>query len=226
MMKSPYEKNYTALGYRMSYHKEQTFSFMKNQVLQFRIEMLEISPVIWRRIQVPVTYNFWDLHVAIQDAMGWKDYHLHHFEIKGKHKQKETHIGIPDFDYISETQEIYPGWEIPVLPYFNDLGVRALYLYDYGDYWQHDVKLEGYIYREKGIKYPVCTGGERACPPEDCGSVSGYHSVIDILADRDHEEHEEMRIWAGEDWHPDHFNPGEVKFDNPFKRWKGAFLEE
>jgi hypothetical protein len=44
-------------------------------VFQFKITLLEITPPIWRRIQVPASYSFWDLHVAIQDAMGWLDYH-------------------------------------------------------------------------------------------------------------------------------------------------------
>lgn len=47
------------------------------RVYQFKVELEEIKPAIWRRIQVPENYNFWELHVAIQDAMGWLDYHLH-----------------------------------------------------------------------------------------------------------------------------------------------------
>jgi hypothetical protein len=30
---------------------------------------------------VPAAYSFWDLHVAIQDAMGWHDVHLHEFRV-------------------------------------------------------------------------------------------------------------------------------------------------
>jgi len=48
-------------------------------VYQFKITLEDAKPPIWRRIQVPETYTFWDLHVAIQDAMGWSDYHLHEF---------------------------------------------------------------------------------------------------------------------------------------------------
>ena len=69
--------------------------------------------------------------VAIQDSMGWSDYHLHHFEIRGKHKRGETHIGIPEIDGLLDLKEVYPGWEIPVFVYFNDMGVEAKYLYDY-----------------------------------------------------------------------------------------------
>ena len=101
-MKSPYEKNFTEQGYRMKYEKPGPLSFLKNQVFQFRVELLEISPPLWRRILVPSDYNFWDLHVAIQDSMGWDDHYLHHFEIRGKGNRKEVHIGIPDFDLISE----------------------------------------------------------------------------------------------------------------------------
>ncbi|HPP37607.1 MAG TPA: plasmid pRiA4b ORF-3 family protein, partial [Thermosynergistes sp.] len=46
-----------------------------NNVYQFKITLRDIKPPIWRRIQVPETYTFWDLHVAIQDAMGWTDSH-------------------------------------------------------------------------------------------------------------------------------------------------------
>ena len=150
---------------------------------------------------------------------------LHHFEIKGKGKHKEVHIGIPDFERYPDLQEVYPGWEIWVLAYFNDLGIEAKYLYDYGDDWNHTVKLEGYIHREKNIKYPICIDGARACPPEDCGGVRGYYNVIETLSDPGHYDYEDMIKWAGKDWDPEKFSPSEVKFENPYKRWKYAFLE-
>lgn len=225
-MSSIYDKNFTDQGYKMKYNKPRGFLFLKNQVFQFKIELQEISPTIWRRILVPSDYNFWDLHVAIQDSMGWLDYHLHYFEIRAKGKSKTVHIGIPDFDRNEDLQEVYPGWEIPVNIYFNDLGVEARYIYDYGDDWIHTVKLEGYLYKEKGVKYPVCIGGERACPPEDCGGADGYKNVLRTLSDPTNEEYEHIRRWAGKDWHPDWFYKDLVKFENPYKRWRGAFLEK
>ena len=109
--------------------------------------------------------------------------------------------------------------------YFNNLGIEAKYYYDYGDDWTHIVKLEGYIFREKNIKYPVCIGGTRACPREDCGGVSGYYRVIETLSNPDHDDYEAMRTWAGKDWDPEKFSPSKVKFENPYKRWKFAFLD-
>jgi hypothetical protein len=73
--------------------KTPNVGYLKNRLLQFKIELNDITPLIWRRIQVPSEYNFWDLHVAIQDAMGWLDYHLHHFEIKGKVKRSKKISG-------------------------------------------------------------------------------------------------------------------------------------
>jgi hypothetical protein len=46
------------------------------EVYQFKITLNNSKPSIWRRIVVPSNYSFWDLHVAIQDSVGWLDYHL------------------------------------------------------------------------------------------------------------------------------------------------------
>ena len=127
-MASNYDKNFTDKGYVMKYEKLYLHSYLKNQVLQFYVALQGIEPKIRRRIHVPSDYNFWDLHVAIQDAMGWQDYHLHHFEIKGKGKRKEVRIGIPDFEGSGDLPEVIPGWEIAVIAYFNALGVEAMCL--------------------------------------------------------------------------------------------------
>ncbi len=210
----------------MKYIKGEHRTPHKNRVLQFKIELFEINPLIWRRILVPSDYNFWDLHVAIQDSMGWLDYHLHHFEIKGKGKHKKVNIGIPDFYRSGDLPEVYPGWEIPVVHHFNDLGVSARYLYDYGDSWWHLITLEGYLVREKNVKYPHCIDGDRACPPEDCGGVPGYYELLEILANPENKEHEETKAWVGEEWNPERFKKQDIDFMNPHKRWEYAFLED
>ena len=223
-MKLRYEKNYTDRGYLLNYKKLPNIGYYKNRLLQFKIDLNDISPLIWRRILAPPDYNFWDLHVAIQDAMGWFDYHLHHFEIKGKGKRKTESIGIPDFDRFDDSREIYPGWEIPVLNYFNDLGIQARYIYDYGDSWTHTVTLEGYLIKERGVKYPVCIDGARACPPEDCGGDSGYYSLLDVLANPADLEYEDLKTWVGEGWDPEKFDKKAIVFDLPYKRRRKAFI--
>lgn len=108
-----------------------------NIILQFRFELIEIEPLIWRRVQVPSKYNFWDLHVAIQDSMGWLDYHLHAFRVRMPHKRKVIEIGIPTEDY--DDIPVLPGWEIPVIDYFTEPGKSAPYEYDFGDGWSHNI---------------------------------------------------------------------------------------
>jgi len=70
-----------------------------DRVYQFKIALKHIRPPIWRRIQVPENYSFWDLHVAIQDAMGWLDYHLHEFEMVNPSTGIKVAIGIPDEEF-------------------------------------------------------------------------------------------------------------------------------
>ncbi|MDT8391888.1 MAG: plasmid pRiA4b ORF-3 family protein [Lentisphaeria bacterium] len=203
-------------------------------VYQFKITLQEIEPPIWRRIQVPASYSFWDLHVANQDAMGWLDYHLHAFRFRPKHKQKPIEIGIPCDDGFDE-YEVIPGWDVPITRYLDEPGQAIEYEYDFGDSWHHEILFEGILLKEKGEKYPKCLAGERACPPEDCGSVHGYHEVIEILQDSDNPDNEEyaetvawLKAHPGKyhPYDPDVFDPDKVHFDNPKKRWNHAFAED
>jgi Plasmid pRiA4b ORF-3-like protein len=186
-----------------------------DKVYQFRIELQEIKPPIWRRIQVPETYTFWDLHVAIQDSMGWTDSHLHEFVIKNPKTGRKIHIGIPDEDGLSK---VYEGWKKKVADFFSASNPKAEYTYDFGDNWQHIVTLEEVLPRQKGVEYPLCVDGERACPPEDCGGPYGYEDFLAIIMDPDHKEHDSMLEWAGGEFHPEHFDCPEVAFDDPEER--------
>lgn len=84
-------------------------------VYQFKITLKDIEPPIWRRIQVPETYSFWDLHVAIQDAMGWKDSHFHEFAFFNPESGLLERIGIPDEECEGE---VLPAWEKEIAHYF------------------------------------------------------------------------------------------------------------
>lgn len=187
---------------------------------------METQPAIWRRIQVPTDYSFWDLHVAIQDSMGWLDYHLHEFRVKKPRQRKVTEIGIPD----TETdRDVLPGWEVLISDFFIEPGVTAAYDYDFGDGWYHEILLEGVLLKESSVKYPVCIAGECACPPEDCGGIPGYERLLDVLANPQSDEYKETTDWLKGHaknyfpYKPNHFSPADVKFFNPAKRWKIAF---
>ena len=191
-------------------------------IFQFKIHLDGITPSIWRKIQVPGNYSFWDLHVAIQDAMGWLDYHLHEFQLKGPTTQDVIRIGIPDDDF-DWSRETLPGWKVPLSDYFTEDNRAAKYTYDFGDDWIHWIALEKIEPVDLQQDYPRCLGGERACPPEDVGGVWGYSTFLEIIGDPEHEEHESMLEWVGGDYSPEKFDPSEVWFDDPSERWKFAF---
>src|SRR5690606_23542667 len=80
------------------------------------------------------------------------------------------------------------------------------YEYDFGDGWEHSVELEQVKPAERGVRYPRCTAGARACPPEDVGGIYGYAEFVAALADPQHEEHEHYLEWIGP-YDPDVFDP-------------------
>lgn len=189
------------------------------RIYQFKILLKDTKPPIWRRIQVPETYDFWDLHVAIQDAMGWLDYHLHEFVLPDPTFGKEVMIGIPD-DETESGQETLPGWEVKIADYFSEENSSCRYTYDFGDDWEHALEFEKLLPRKKGVEYPICVAGKRRCPPEDVGGTFGYEEFLKVIGNSEHEEYEEWMTWSGGDFDPDLFDPKEVSFDDPEARWK------
>jgi len=191
-------------------------------VYQFKITLKDIKPPIWRRIQVPESYTFWGLHVAIQDVMGWEDYHLHLFKIINPSTELKEEIGIPDEDFEWDRKTL-PGWELKIADYFSLENPKADYLYDFGDGWEHAIKLEKIVARAKDVKCPVCVAGKRSCPPEDCGGIWRYPNFLEIIKNPEDEEHERMLEWVGGEFDPEYFDIKDVHFDDPDKRWETAF---
>jgi len=73
------------------------------------------------------------------------------------------------------------------------------YLYDFGDLWEHVIKV-GKVTTVRGGPFVECTGGEGSTPPEDCGGIVGYENLCEILSDPKQEEYDEMLDWAGDDF--------------------------
>lgn len=183
----------------------------KAYVFQFRIELLGVDPPIWRRIQVSSESSLWDLHVAIQDAMGWQDCHLHEFTFL----QTTDRIGIPLDDDAVET---LPGWEQRVDQHLSYHAPLALYHYDFGDSWLHEVRFEEAAPMAARRKYPRCLAGARRCPPEDCGGSMGYTEFLEAISDPKHPEHESFVEWIGGPFDPEAFDARKVRFSDPKER--------
>jgi hypothetical protein len=181
-------------------------SGIAGDIYQFRIWLRNISPVIWRRILVPAPTHLAAFHTIIQQAFGWDDGHLHRFHIHGC-DYGIWYPGTPGFR--DDPRQV-------VLAAFHfRQHERFLYAYDFGDGWQHEVRLEQTVSTRPGATYPICTGGARAAPPENCGGpwaflalqqqFSPYHitqRLAAILSDGDApiseyvEELHELQYWA------------------------------
>lgn len=196
-----------------------------DHILQLKVTLRQVRPPVWRRIQVPCTYSFWDLHVAIQDAMGWLDYHLHAFKLRDHATRILLEIGSLSEDDFEDEPVVLPGWDIPVARHLTLADRKTDYLYDFGDSWEHAIVLERVGPRDSSLHYPVCVAGRRACPPEDCGGSWGYKELLEALADPNHKEHDALLTWVGGSFDPEEFDAASVRFDDPKERWKHAFLE-
>src|SRR3954453_2349553 len=120
----------------------------------------QISPMIWRRLLVRSDSALATLHHTIQIAFGWTDSHLHRFRIHGRN------YGISRVGGLSFSRD---ARQVRLADFQFRLNERFLYEYDLRDSWRHEVRLERRLTVEPKRTYPVCVGGRRAAPPEDCG---------------------------------------------------------
>ncbi|MEJ8826887.1 plasmid pRiA4b ORF-3 family protein [Variovorax humicola] len=138
---------------------------MGQEVLQLRVVLRSISPLIWRRLLVRSDTSIARLHQILQVAFGWQDMHLHRFEIRGRPYGIHQDGGA-FFD--TNAHEALIG----------QLMLRRLerftYEYDFGDGWLHDLRIEVTSLIDPKRVYPVCIAGRRAAPPEDCGGPHAF----------------------------------------------------
>jgi hypothetical protein len=175
------------------------------EIYQIKIALLGTRPPIWRRLLVPAGMTLEQLHDVLQMAMGWEDCHMHDFRIGkkqfGKPELDDSLMGMPAT--VDEST-------VRVFNVLGKVGAKAVYTYDFGDGWEHSVAVEKVLAPDPGFAYPVCTGGKLNGPPEDCGGVAGYYNLLEAIRNPDHEEHEEMQEWVGDDFDPDAFSMDEV----------------
>lgn len=138
-------------------------------VYQLRVVLRGISPLIWRRLLVRSDSTIADLHYTLQLAMGWTDAHLHCFHIHGKD------YGIGHCGGMTFADDPHA---VRLAAFQFRVRERFRYEYDFHDDWQHDLRVERILPLEPRRTYPVCTGGKRAAPPEDCG---GPHAFFEHL---------------------------------------------
>jgi hypothetical protein len=146
-------------------------------ILQLKLRLLDVDPVIWRRVLVDDTSSLHELHRMIQILMGWWDYHLYQFEVDGL----PYHGPGDEPEFIDED-----FGEDPSLVTLRSLALRKGdvidYEYDFGDAWRMEIVVERRRQtRGQSWILPWLLDGERAGPPEDCGGVGGFGRILDAL---------------------------------------------
>ncbi len=172
-------------------------------IYQLKITLLEIVRPVWRRVQVSNSIPLNDLHRVFQIVMGWTDSHLHQFE-KGR-----VYWGVPEHDGFDD--DVVNEKRVPLSDVLKAAGDSMIYLYDFGDNWRHQVILEKILpANDVGGTNPICTGGERRCPPEDVGGPLGYRDFLEVIFQPNHEGFADLRSWAGGTFHAEEFDLSEV----------------
>jgi hypothetical protein len=147
------------------------------EIVQIKVWLLGISPMVWRRVRVRSTCTLRELHGVIQVAMGWEGIHLYQFCLHAaRYGSSELSASSP---------------EVTVATLRLRKGARFTYEYDLNIPWRHEIRIENWLAPEMGKAHPVCIGGGGACPPEDCNGPAGFMAgrnamlSLDALEDLD-----------------------------------------
>lgn len=157
---------------------------------QFKVSIEETDPLVWRRIVVPDTVTFHQLHLVLQKCFQWKGYHLYLFE---------TNEGIlferggseSDSPWVRDTEDSLENLIDP----FIKVGNRLIYTYDFGDDWVHVIDVESIDYADNS-RNPLVVAYQGESMIEDCGGVDGYYETMRIIKDRKDPEYRQTREWV------------------------------
>jgi hypothetical protein len=168
------------------------------RLYQLMITLQHSEPPIWRRVIVPGEIKLSGLRHVISMVMGWEDFeHLHQFSVVPQGRGPELVVEDAD-EATARLREAAPTQEDVLF-----------YLYDFGDSWKHKITIEKIAPADvNSPSYPICLGGARACPPEDCGGIGPYEWMLETLSDPKPNRHEyrEAVIRLGKGFDPEAFD--------------------
>ena len=107
---------------------------MTATIVRLKVTLNDVEPKVLRRIEVPLDIKLDRLHLILQAALGWTNSHL--YEIRAR----DVRWGIPDPDWPDGPLDARKARLVDAL---EDVGTKTLrYLYDFGDGWEHTIKIE------------------------------------------------------------------------------------
>jgi hypothetical protein len=193
----------------------------------FDATIKEIKPQIRRRFAVKGNTTLEEFSGILLLGFGWEISHLWVYEIGDKE------YGLTDED----SGDVIEESEVKIKDFDKKMLKKFTFTYDFGDNWEHDIKLVDIVPPEKGKKYPSCLAGARSCPPEDCGSVDGYYEIVEAIKFYDEaisnkniltERQKELLSWMNNIWPDRKYDPEEFDLEKTNKAISKAkkFIKE
>lgn len=181
--------------------------------LTLKVTLLGSEPGIWRRVEVHSGLTLHELHMVIQYIFDWDDSHLYQFMVPpgGKLTQKamreaKRYLLLPSDPIFDLDEPDHPADKALVGHVLNKDQKQIIYEYDFGDSWEHLVKVEKRQAGGDQEHIPQCLAGENASPRDDMGGIGGYYQWLAALRDPNSELHEEAAGWLGKKFDPGHFD--------------------
>ena len=171
-------------------------------IYQLKIELKHTKTKIWRRIQVNSDISLNELHHIIQISMGWTNSHLYSFILD------DVGFTVKEYDDDSVKYADARKYSLEKLKIVEPFE----YIYDFGDYWEHEITIEKKIEGKKLVN-PVCLKAEGRCPPEDIGGTHGFDEFLEIMEDKSHPERESYIEWYGSEFNPSQVDLNQINND-------------
>ena len=196
LVEQNFESKMNMIEFKQNENESESFakenSEAESTVFQFKIQIKGIKqPPVWRRLLVPSSMTFYKFHLVLQSAFGWWNSHLFEFSPRGLGSYPS--ITTNDGEELEQCGETIEAEDIFLYEIFKKETQRFIYVYDFGDDWEHQITLEKIIPDSKPII--DCIAGKGKCPPEDCGGVGGFANMKEIMKDKDDPEHFEFMEW-------------------------------
>ncbi|MGH3765196.1 MAG: plasmid pRiA4b ORF-3 family protein [Pseudonocardiaceae bacterium] len=140
-----------------------------------RIDLKDTKPPLWRRLQVASDLFLHDFHDVIQAAFGWTDSHLHRFGSGPEAYSHDTEHYLCPFD-VEEGETGIPEDQVRLDEVLVETGDKLFYTYDFGDDWEHIIRLEAVMAattRHRG----------RSAPPGGVPDPRGLRWCLRLRAD-------------------------------------------
>ena len=201
------------------------------RIARLKITLDDVEPAVMRGVEVPLGITLSDLHLVIQAVMPWEDYHLYEFTVG---RSQRWALPDPDGEMFGPgpvdarkvtLEEVLEGQVDDAPKRAGRLGVLAAellaakpakpikslkYLYDFGDGWEHSIKVEA-ITEALGVTYPRLVDAKGRCPPEDCGGAPGYEHYLQAIAGPKRQDHKDLIAWRGPGFDPSTVDVAEIE---------------